>query len=338
MLCGQKFPSCFKALPALAKRPMARITKPLRIMGADIKGKKIKSQEYAPLIINPSKELRGINYKLPIASAQIKSAILFASLYARGKTQITEINPCRDHSERMLSLFGARVKRKKGVIISYPAAELTSPGNIFVPSDFSSAAFFIVLGLILKDSKILIKNINLNPTRCGLLSALKRMGANIKIINKKNYFEPYGDILVKSSCLRGINISKEEIPLMIDEVPILCAAASFAKGTTIISGIKELKVKETDRINSMVYNLKQAGVKISSIKYFENRESNWLIKIQAPQKLKTAKFKSFSDHRTAMSLIIAGTASGEEYTIDDVNCINKSFPQFITLLESLKRE
>jgi len=335
VLCGQRFSSCFNGWPALSIRPMSRITKPLRMMGADIEGKKIKGREYTPLVINPAKKLTGINYELPVASAQVKSAVLFLTLYSSSKTQIYEPFACRDHTERMLGMFGAKIERKNNIITAYPVKSLASPGKIFIPSDFSAAAFFIVLGLILKNSRILIKNVNLNPTRCGLLNVLKRMGADIEILNEKRYFEPYGDIIVKSSSLKGVEVKKEEIPLMVDEVPALCVAAAFAKGKTVIRGVKELKVKETDRIKSIVYNLGKMGVKVQALKYPAVREDDWMIKIEPAEEFKPAKFKSFSDHRTAMSAIIAAAASGKECFIDDIECINKSFPRFKALFEAL---
>ena len=335
VLAGQKFPTYFDAHSSLKKRPMARITKPLRSMGADINGRKIKSNEYPPLKIRPVLNLKPINYKLAVASAQVKSAIIFASLYAKGITKISESFLTRDHTERMLKLFKARINRSSDVITFDPSKKLTTPKKIFIPSDFSSAAFFIILGLILKDSEIIIKNVSLNPTRCYLLAVLKRMGAKISVINKKNYFEPYADILVKSSMLKATYVKKSEVSLIIDEVPILCVAASFAKGTTTIKGVKELKVKETDRIKALLYNLKQAGVKAKVTKYKDQIGNNWQINIQGSATFKKAKFKSFSDHRTAMSAVVLGAAIEENSSLDNAKCINKSFPEFISLINSL---
>jgi 3-phosphoshikimate 1-carboxyvinyltransferase len=335
LLCGQKFPSYFDAHASLLKRPMSRITAPLRLMGADIKGISTIFEEYPPLEINPVNVIKGIKYKLPIASAQIKSAIILASLYAKGQTEIYEPTISRDHTERMLTLFKGKIRRKGKRIFCGRSKLIAPEESIFIPSDFSSAAFFIILGLILNNSEILIKDVNINPTRCGLLAVLSRMNAEITLINKKKYFEPYADILVKSSSLKGTEVKENEVPLIIDEIPILCVAASFAKGKTIIKGVKELKVKETDRINSIVYNLNKAGVKVSVRKFIKNTREDWLIEINGGSKLKKTNFESFSDHRTAMSMIILGKALEEESSIDDVHCANKSFPQFIPLLESL---
>jgi 3-phosphoshikimate 1-carboxyvinyltransferase len=334
VLAGQKTPFLFTAASALEMRPMGRITVPLRAMRADIVGKTKKNEEYPPLTIKPVNKLKGIRYKLPIASAQVKSALIFASLYAKGKTEVIEPMRSRDHTERMLLEFGAKL-RKKGKLIACEPSQLRSPGSIFIPSDFSSAAFFIVLGLILQKSELLIKDVNVNPTRCGLLKVLKRMGANIKMINKKDYYEPYADILVKSSRLSGVEVKESEIPLMIDEIPILCVAASFARGKTRILGVGELKVKETDRIKALVYNLKKAGVKIASQQYVKGGRKNWKIIIEGNKKIKPGRFRSFSDHRTAMSMIVLGKALNKPSSIDDTKCINKSFPQFVSLIESL---
>jgi 3-phosphoshikimate 1-carboxyvinyltransferase len=287
------------------------------------------------LTITPVGALKGINYVLPVHSAQVKSAIIFASLYAEGKTEIVEPLPSRDHTERMLSLFKTGLKKQGKSIISFPVKKLFTPKRLFIPADFSSASFFIVLGLILKNSRIVIKNVGINPTRCGLLKVLKRMGGEIKVLNRNNYYEPYGDILINSSHLKGTQIKEEEVPLMIDEIPILCVAASFAKGKTRIWGVKELKVKEADRINSVVTNLKMAGVSISAHKYSVKGREDWMIEIEGRKNYKPAAFKSFSDHRTAMSMIIFGMGLERESVIDNIRCIDKSFPQFISVINSL---
>ncbi|MCP4652623.1 MAG: 3-phosphoshikimate 1-carboxyvinyltransferase [Candidatus Omnitrophica bacterium] len=332
LLCAQKFTSVFKAAPLLRARPMLRIITPLREMQACIKGVKRAENEYPPLTISKTKKLRSGKFKLKIASAQIKSAIMLAALYADKPTIIREPYQSRDHTHRMLSLFRADVAKRDRETIVNPTKKLISPRKIFIPGDFSSAAFFIVLGLIMKKSELLIKNVNVNHTRCGLLNVLERMGANIKIMNKTNDYEPYADILVKSSTLRATTVSENEIPLMIDEIPILCVAASFAKGRTCIFGVKELKVKETDRIKSMVSNLKRAGVDIWGGACGLGNQG---IVIGGLGALKKAKFNSFSDHRTAMSLIIFAMASGREYALDNVKCINKSFPEFLDVIKSL---
>ncbi|MCD6583288.1 MAG: 3-phosphoshikimate 1-carboxyvinyltransferase [Candidatus Omnitrophica bacterium] len=333
ILVAQRFSSLLDAKGSLRKRPMMRITYPLRLMGGKIKGKTEGKEEYPPLEIDSTDFLSGIEYKLPQASAQVKSAIIFASLFCRGRTKIVEPQCSRDHTERMLKLFGAKLKKVSNSI-TIEKSKLVSPGEIFIPSDISSASFFIALGLLLKDSEILIRNVGLNHTRVGFLDVLKRMGANIKVFNRKNYFEPYGDVLVKSSQLKGVEVEEKEIPLMIDELPILMVCASFAKGKTIIKGLRELKVKETDRLSSMVYNLKKAGVDIKSTPY---KKKNWKVEVGGKRKINSVKFRSFSDHRTAMSLVIFGMASQKSFYLDDVTCIDKSFPEFTFIINSLYR-
>ncbi len=335
ILAGQRFISCLSAAPSLEKRPMKRITFPLRLMGADIQSREKAGNEYPPLSIKPVKGLHSIIYKTPVASAQIKSAIIFASLFSKGITKIKEPFISRDHTERMLKFFGAKLKKQSGYIL-VEKSKLKTPGEILIPGDFSSAAFFVVLGLILKNSELRVKNVGLNSTRTGLIPALKSMGAKIRILHKnRSYFEPYGDILIESSSLKGITIKQEDIPLMIDEIPLLMICACFARGTTKIYGLKELRVKETDRITSMVYNLKKAGQDIETKSYKSGKETNWMVKIKGGERIRPAEFKSFSDHRTAMSLIIFALASEKGGEIDDIECTNKSFPGFISIVDSL---
>lgn len=336
LLSGQNCSVTLKAGKSLSRRPMKRIIEPLTKMGAKIRTfSRAKNNEvYPPLKINPS-NLKAISYKLPLPSAQVKSAILLAALYAKGTTSIIEKEKSRDHTERMLSLFKANIRLTgNSISLKGPARELISPKQITIPADFSSAAFFIVGALLLKGSKITIKKVSINPTRIGLLKVLKRMNANIVIkpIGKKDWpNEPMADIVVRYSHLKATKVSQDEIPRLIDEVPILMVAASLARGTTHIKGIGELRVKETDRIKSMAYNLTNMGVPIK-IKRSRGRED---ILIQGVKELKASKLKSFSDHRTAMSVIIAALcAKGESY-LDDTYCIAKSFPDFFTTLSSV---
>ena len=337
LLCTQKFSVEFKAEPSLSRRPMGRIVLPLQKMGADINGLKCvdktgtEEKIYPPLMIKPVDGLKADTFRLALASAQVKSALLLAALYAKGETVIVEPHQSRDHTERMLHLFGADIKSDERGIVCRSSIELVSPGELFVPGDFSSAAFFIVLGLITRGSLFLIKNVNINPSRCGLLKVLERMGASISIENKHVGYEPYADILVKSSELRATVIEPGEIPLMIDEIPILCVAASFARGVTEIKGVKELRVKETDRITSMSSNLSRAGVDITDAE--ENDDCKIMIK--GIGKYKPASFISYGDHRTAMSMAVFAAALEGQSGIDDIDCINKSFPNFSAMLESL---
>jgi 3-phosphoshikimate 1-carboxyvinyltransferase len=338
LLVGQKFSSTFNAGSYLGKRPMGRIVYPLAEMGANIEGRKIAKQGrqeiYPPLKIEPVSELVGKSYKLDIASAQVKSALLLAGLYAKGETIVEEPYQSRDHTERMLQSFGANIKRDKKAITLKPGSQLNLPDEIFVPADFSAAAFFIVLGLILKNSQITIKNVNLNPTRCGLLRVLERMNADITIENQNNQLEPYGDIIVRSSRLEATRVEPEEIPAMIDEVPILCVAASFASGQTQIKGLDELRVKEADRVDSMLSNLSKAGVGITDK---DDHQSGCQIIINGATKYKGVDFSSFADHRTAMSLVIFAKAAESNSSIDDIKCIDKSFPGFIKMVEEITK-
>ncbi|MFA5286967.1 MAG: 3-phosphoshikimate 1-carboxyvinyltransferase [Candidatus Omnitrophota bacterium] len=334
ILAAQKFETKLTAGKALSKRPMLRVIAPLRKMGASISG------EYPPIFIRGS-ELKGITYNMPVASAQVKSAVLLAGLYAIGETRIIEPIKTRDHTERMLCQFRAGIKRQGDAIVIKGGQVLISPGSIYVPGDLSSAAFFIVAAAILRKSKILIRRVSLNPTRLGIVKVLKRMGADIEIEDRSSCLtgrqaklgkrEPIGDILVKSSRLKGVRVLRKDIPSLIDELPILMVAASCAKGETIFEGVGELRVKETDRINSMTSNLKKMGADIRVVKVGESEN----IVIQGGNQLKGAKLKSFGDHRTAMSAIIAGLAASGKSSIDNVSCINKSFPEFLRILNSL---
>jgi len=337
LLAAQKFPTRFEAAGALSNRPMGRIVMPLRKMGAAIDGLR-KTQRtwdddavYPPLEIQPVNGLNAVDYHMPMASAQVKSAILLASLYAEGQTVITEPHPSRDHTERMLSFFGVPVKTNGTIVRCNSIPAFSSPGQLFIPGDFSSAAFFIVLALLLKKSSLCIRTVNTNPTRTHLLAVLRRMGAKIALKNAHDAFEPYADIYVQSSDLNATTVEPSEIPLMIDEIPVLCVAAAFAHGTTYIKGVEELRVKETDRIASMVQNLQTAGVNIAQ----ENDGKHSMIVIGGKAGYRPGKFKSYSDHRTAMSMVIFGMALDSPSLIEETLCISKSFPEFISTIQSL---
>jgi len=347
ILAGQNFQVKLIAGDSLSRRPMSRVTRPLRMMGARINailntrcGAKrslpegeysILKEEYPPLTIKGGK-LKSITYKMPVASAQVKSAVLLAGLYASGITRVIEPIKTRDHTERMLKLFKAHIKVNGKNIVIKGGRELISPKIIYVPADISSASFFMVAAIILPGSKIRIKNVSLNPSRIGVVRALKSMGADIRCkvlgVRCKGY-EPMGDIVVRSSKLKGAVIKKEEIPSLIDELPILMVAASLASGRTIFEGAGELRVKETDRIRSMSENLKKMGV---AIKISKTKESENII-IQGVKGLKGARVRSFGDHRTAMSMVIAGLKAEGKTSIDDIACINKSFPEFLPTLK-----
>ena len=343
ILAGQDFETILTGDASLSKRPMKRIVEPLKKMGAKIKGKgsRVNSELRPPLKIHGGK-LKAIKYKSKIASAQVKSCVLFAGLYANGVTSVTEPVQSRDHTERMLSLFGCSVQNSRaGLNLPYCSARLSikgpaklkSPGTIEVPGDISSAAFFIVAGCILPDIKIVIKNVGLNPTRTGVLDILKKMGADIRLKAKDalqpraSNLEPIGDIIVKTSKLKGVSISSKETTRAIDEIPVLMVAACFAEGKTVIKGIEELRVKETDRIKSMVTNLRKIGADI------EVKGKG--IVINGGKELRGAKVSSFGDHRTAMSMLVAGLRTRGRVIVTGLDCINKSFPDFERLLRGL---
>jgi 3-phosphoshikimate 1-carboxyvinyltransferase len=345
LLAGQDFSSHLTAGKSLSRRPMLRVINPLRMMGATINSKlktqNSKLEEYPPLTIKGS-SLKGITYRIPVASAQVKSAILLAGLYAKGLTRIIEPIKTRDHTERMLRLFKAGLKVKQNKVVIKGHKELVSPRMIYVPGDISSASFFIVLATILPGSRILIKNVNLNPSRMGIIRVLKRMGADIQVTSHLPVrqagksqvagYEPMGDIVIKASKLKGITVRKQEIPFLIDELPILMVAASLACGKSILQGVQELHVKETDRIRSMSENLKRMGVKIEIFKYAGTRED---IGICGVKRLKGNRLNSFGDHRTAMSMVVAGLVAEGNTFIDDISCIQKSFPNFLALLKKV---
>ena len=380
ILAGQDFEVILKGDASLSKRPMTRIAEPLRKMGAEIASDaprprndpfsviaseaKQSHEIHPPLKIHGGK-LKAIKYKSKIASAQVKSCILLAGLYADGVTSVSEPEKSRDHTERMLEMFGCRVKSNRraglnlpyGIVRARPKAEsrtislkgpaeLKSPGAIEIPGDISSAAFFIVAGCILPDIKIVLKNVGLNPTRTGVIDILKRMGADIEIVfcmslrakrsNLKkrdcfamtNYtYEPYGDIIARPSKLKGVTISSKEVIRAIDEIPVIMVSACFAKGKTVIKGIKELRVKETDRVYSMVTNLRKLGADI--------RINGETIIINGARPLHGAKVSSFGDHRTAMSMLVAGLGTKGKVIVTGLDCINKSFPGFERLLRRL---
>ncbi|MDP3296625.1 MAG: 3-phosphoshikimate 1-carboxyvinyltransferase [Thermodesulfovibrionia bacterium] len=325
VLAGQPFSATLIGDSSLMRRPMQRVITPLTEMGAVIQSEK---GGYPPLNIKGGK-LKPIDYKSPVASAQVKSAVLLAGLYCDGVTSVSEPEKSRDHTERMLKAAGVNIEIKD-LKVSVTGKAKLKPLDTTIPGDFSSAAFFIVAGAIVPDSKILIKNVGINPTRTGLLDILKMMGADITIGNKREVSgEPVSDISVKYSRLTGIEIGGDMIPRAIDEFPILCIAASAAQGTTKITGAKELRVKESDRIASMSKELRKMGVEV------EELEDGIIIKGRA--RLKGATTQSYGDHRVAMSMAIAGLVADGETIVEDTECVNTSFPGFMEMLEKLQQ-
>jgi len=275
-----------------------------------------------PLVIRGG-ALKPINYKLKVASAQVKSCILLAGLYADGTTRVSGKIKSRDHTERILKSFKAKIHSGKSNI-SIKGNHQLKACNIAIPSDISSAAFFMIAATIVPNSSLVIKSVGVNPARFGILKALKKMGAKVKLTNKKTGAEPTADICIKSSSLKATTIGKDLLPSIIDELPILMVAATQAKGTTKIKDAKELRVKETDRISSMCTGLKKMGADIKT-------KGNSIF-IKGPTKLKGAEVSSLGDHRTAMSLAIAGLCAEGKTVIKNTECIATSFPDFKRIL------
>lgn len=320
LLSGQNFSSEITGDSSIEKRPMKRVMTPIRQMGGNIEG---NSDNYPPLKIKGSK-LHGIEYSMPVASAQVKSAILLAGLYAKGETTIIEGYPSRDHTEIMLKYFGADIEKKMNTVILKETKELYAK-PILVPSDISSAAYFIVAGLIVPGSHIIIPNVGVNVTRTGIITALRDMGGDIRVINRREANgEPIADIEVFSSELKGITIGGSIIPRMIDEIPVLAVAALFAEGETVIKDASELKVKESNRIKTMQEELSKLGANVT--------ETDDGLIIVGKNKLHGAEINSHLDHRVAMSLYIAGLNIDGETVINDAECVNISFPNFYNII------
>lgn len=324
ILAGQDFKATLTGDESLSKRPMDRIIEPLKKMGADIHS---ENRIFPPLVIKGG-EVNPVEYSTKAASAQVKSCILFAGLYAGGVTTVKEPFLSRNHTERMLKFAGAKIS-EKGLTVSVEGKRTLSGKEFFIPGDISSAAFFIAAASILEGSDIAIKDVGLNPTRLGFLDTLLSMGADISIYNRKEAVEPYGDIRVRYAGLKPAVIKKETIPLLIDEVPILAVVSSLAEGESVIEGISELRLKETDRIKSMTENLALMGVDIRA-------EKDKLIITGKKERLKKALLSSFKDHRTAMSMAIASLAADGDCTIKDTDCVNTSFPEFFQMLDYLR--
>ncbi len=328
VLSGNPFFSVLTGDESLRKRPMGRVITPLRQMGAEIIAR--LENKYPPVAIK-GRRLNAIRYTMPVASAQVKSAILLAGLYADGETEIIEPAKSRDHTERILPAFGAEIK-VDGLNVRIKGGTELKGAEVHVPGDFSSAAFFIVGALLIKNSDVTIRGVGINPTRTGLIIALKEMGAEIEIYNIKNLSgEPVADIHCKGGAeLKAINITKEKIPALIDEFPILCVAATQAKGATTIGGAEELRVKESDRIKGMATELRKMGAEIEE---FDDGLS-----ITGNRRLKGAVVESYRDHRIAMSMSIAGLIADGTTTINGITSVNISFPGFFEILRRLTKD
>jgi len=325
ILAGQPFEAVLTGDESLRSRPMRRVTKPLKQMGAQIKGK--DDANFAPLKIRGGK-LKGIDLENKLASAQVKSAILLAGLFAEGKTRIREEIVSRDHTERFLKAVHAPFKVENGWLCIERAIEL-SPLAADLPGDFSAAAFFVTAAAMRKGFELDVRNIGLNPTRTGLLRILKRMGASIEEKVTDSRLEPFGSVRVSGKRLRGVRVSPEEIPSVIDELPILMVACALAEGESLISGAGELRVKETDRIHSMITGLNALGGRAKEL-------PDGCV-IEGVESFRGGRVGSFGDHRTAMAFSIASLASQGEVQVGDVECVSTSYPHFFSDFNALRK-
>lgn len=320
ILANLKAPSMLYGDPSLSRRPMGRVLDPLKRMGATIES----NDNYLPLKFHPVERLRGISYTMPVASAQVKSAVLLAGLFAEGETEVIESIPTRDHTERLL---GLRMQKNYDDTCSiFSSKQVVIPDlSMEIPGDFSSAAFFICATLMLPGSELLIKNVSLNPTRTGLLAVLKDMGANIRTKLTKEKPEPVGEIMVKYSAIRNISIDPGIVPNIIDEIPILSILATQAEGTFELHNAHELRVKESDRLLAIAQNLQATG--------FQLNEYEDGLEIIGPQKLKGGQVQTFGDHRIAMAFAIADLLTDNAIQLDNPDCVDVSFPQFWDILK-----
>jgi 3-phosphoshikimate 1-carboxyvinyltransferase len=325
LLAGQPFLSIITGDDSLRRRPMDRVIVPLSLMGAEFWAR--GNNRFPPMAIKGRYPLKPIEYRLPVASAQVKSALIIAGLLAEGESRIVEPLSSRDHTERLLPAFGARLKKEGNTVIVYGDQELESQ-KIYVPGDFSSASFFITAGLIVPGSEIVIRDVGLNPGRIGLLDVIKRMGGEVEVYQKEEILnEPVGDVVVKSSRLRGTTVSKEEIPILIDEVPLIAVLGAYAEGETVVRGAEELRVKESDRIRAIVTEFKKLGVDI------EELPDGFVV--YGPSIPNEGTVESYNDHRIAMALAIAGLSARGPVSINNEECVAISFPDFWHIMASL---
>ncbi|MDO8730798.1 MAG: 3-phosphoshikimate 1-carboxyvinyltransferase [Candidatus Omnitrophota bacterium] len=332
ILAGCPFETTLMGDASLSSRPMRRVTDPLQEMGAVIRIAAGAGGRHLPLTIRGG-GLKGIRYTPPVPSAQVKSALLLAGLSAEGPTTVVELVPTRDHTERMLRYMGAKIETAGQGITVEPGGKLRGR-EIEVPGDFSSAAFFLVAAAIVPGSSVTVRRVGLNPTRTGLLDLLKRMGANIKIASapsghRNDELEPIGDVTVSYASLKAVVVEPALIPNIIDELPILMVAATQAEGISRMEGVGELRVKETDRIRSMVAGLSGMGASI--------RSEGDSVFVEGPSRLKGAAVDSFGDHRTAMALAVAGLAARGKTTVQGSEWVSISFPDFEEKLKAIRR-
>ena len=321
VLAGNNFEATLTGDPSLSSRPMRRVTDFLKQMGAKIEGR--DQANFAPLTVRGG-NLSGIDARLPIASAQVKSALLLAGLYAKGQTRVTEPAKSRDHTEKFLSFFGAKIK-EEGLAVSIQGGETLKARSFEIAGDVSSAAFFMAIAALAPGAEITFRSVLWNPTRTGMVEVLKKMGVHINVeALHRDGPEVTADFSIRSGPLKAFEIKKEDLPALIDEVPILAVMATQAAGTSVIRDAEELRVKETDRIASMATMLSKMGARV--------RVEGHSLFIEGPTPLKGATVNSLRDHRTAMSLIVAGMVAQGQTQVEDLDCIDTSFPSFFELL------
>jgi 3-phosphoshikimate 1-carboxyvinyltransferase len=311
---------------SLTTRPMERVAEPLRRMGGEVE----TTDGHPPVIIRPAESLRGIDYELPVASAQVKSAVLLAGLGAAGATTVVEPAPTRDHTELMLEAAGVRVRRRPTSVTVEPAASLHL-GEVDVPGDFSSAAPLLAAAALVPGSDVTIHDVGLNPRRTGFLDVLERMGARVAVFNRRKAGrEPLGDVQIEQAELVAVEVDAQEVPLLVDELPLVALLASHARGTSVVRGAQELRVKETDRIDAVTAALRACGARI------RERDDGWEI-TGVPARLKGGRVDARGDHRIAMLGAIAGLASREGVDVLGAEIVAISFPGFFELLDSVTR-
>lgn len=324
-LAGRSFTARLTGSPGLLRRPMGRVIEPLRRMGASIVG--TDGADRPPFTIRGG-SLRGIEYRLPVASAQLKTAVLIAALSADGPTTLHEPGPSRDHTERMLRSLGVPLTANNGSVTLVPDSRRLPAFDLDVPGDFSSAAFALVAALVVPGSEVTLRSVTINPTRTGLPDTLADMGAEIRMENLcESSGEPVADLVARSSGLRGAAVSGDRVVRMIDEFPVFAVAATQAEGETVVRDAAELRVKESDRITTLAGELSKMGARIAPL------ADGFLV--EGPTRLRGARVASHGDHRLAMSLAVAGLIAEGETAIEDAECIGESFPNFIDLMRAL---
>ncbi len=325
LLAPQPFFSVLTGDASLRSRPMGRVVEPLRLMGAEVWGR--QGGSLAPLAIQ-GRPLRSIHYRLPMASAQVKSALLLAGLYAEGETTLVEPAPSRDHTERMLRAMGAPLQESEAGISVRPPDDGLRPLSLVVPGDISAAAYWLVAALVHPDAEVRVEGVGVNPTRTGILDALRLMGADIRLENETvRGGEPVADLVARSSRLRGIVVSGELIPRLIDEIPVLALAALHAEGETVVRDAAELRAKESDRLRTTAQELRRLGGDIEELPDG--------LRIRGGRRLQGAKVRSHGDHRLAMTLAVAGLVAQGETIISNYEAVVVSYPRFWDELDRL---